>query len=377
MKRPLRVCFFGTYRERYVRNEVVIAGLRAQGVEVIECHSKLWRGVPDRVAQAGGGWKNPRFLLRVARAYWRLWQAHRRVGDYDVMLVGYPGQFDAIPGRLLSRLRGKPMALDILMSLHLIAEERGLAQKSPVTGRLIFWLEKLGLKQPDLLIADTPEYREYYSEKYGLPQEKFRLVPLGVDDRLYTPRPHLQPPHDHIRVIYYGTFIPLHGVETMLHAAAELRDQPHIRFDFYGAGQELPAIKRLAQELQLDNVRFHGWVDKERLPDEIARSHISLGVFGTTKQSMCTIQNKIWEGMMMQRAVITGDAPTIREELQHGEHVYLVPRANPQALAQGILELAGDEELRRRLGERGHERAQQNTIAATGQKVKCALEELL
>jgi glycosyltransferase involved in cell wall biosynthesis len=375
-ERPLRVCFFGTYRANYVRNQVMIEGLRRQGVTVLECHSTLWHSVADRVQQAGGGWKSPRFLWRVLKAYGRLLQAHRQTPPYDIMLVGYPGQFDVYLGRLLSWWRRKPMALDILMSLHLIAEERGLAAKSPFTGRMLFWLEKIGLKLPDMLIADTPEYRDYYCEKYHVSPERFQFVPLGVDDRLYQPRPHVQPPDDCFRVIYYGTFIPLHGVETMLRAAALLQDRPDIRFDFYGEGQERPSMEALAQELGLENVQFQGWIDKAELPDEIARSHVVLGVFGTTKQSRCTIQNKIWEGMMMQRPVITGDAETIRLELVHKEHVYLVERANPQALAEGILDLYDNHILRQRLISNAYERVQRNTISATGDLTYHALRKL-
>lgn len=374
---PLRVCFFGTYRATYVRNEVIIEGLRANGVTVIECHSTLWHSVADRVEQAGGGWKQPAFWGRVFKAYWHLWQAYRQVGDYDVLLVGYPGQFDVYLARWFTWLRGKPLALDILMSLHLIAEERGLTKKSPLTGRLIFLLEKYGLHRPDMLIADTPEYQRYYSDKYKLPPERFQFVPLGVDDRLYQPRPRLQPPTDVIRVIYYGTFIPLHGVPTMLRAAALLQDRVDIRFDFYGEGQELPSAQQLAGELGLMNLHFHGWLDKEKLPDEIAQSHIVLGVFGTTKQALCTIQNKIWEGMMMQRAVITGEAETLQEELTHERHVYMVERANPQALANGITRLADNAGLREYLGQQGHERAQDNTIQATGRAVYRALQTII
>jgi glycosyltransferase involved in cell wall biosynthesis len=375
--RPLRVCFFGTYRAGYVRNQVMIAGLRAQGVEVYECHATLWRGVEDRVEQAKGGWKKPAFLWRVMRAYGRLLRAHRQTPAYDVMLVGYPGQFDVYLGRLLAWRRRKPMALDILMSLHLIAEERGLTQTSPLTGRLIFWLEKVGLRLPDLLIADTLEYERYYCEKYNLLPDRFQRVPLGVDDRVYQPRPHIQPPVECFRLIYYGTFLPLHGVETIMRAAALLRDRPHIHFDFYGDGQERPAAEQLARELNLPNVHFHGWIDKEKLPAEIARSHVCLGVFGTTKQARCTIQNKIWEGMMMQRPVITGDAETIRSELTHKKHVFLVERANPLALAEGILELEAQPELRRKIVTAAYERVQQNTIAATGATTQKALSVLL
>jgi glycosyltransferase involved in cell wall biosynthesis len=372
-ERPLRVCFFGTYRANYVRNQVMINGLRSQNVEVQECHVTLWHSVADRVKQAGGGWRQPGFWWRVIRSYWKLGRAHAHTGSYDVMLVGYPGQFDVYLGRLLSWWRRKPMALDILMSLHLIAEERGLTQQSPLTGWMIFWLEKTGLRLPDLLIADTPEYERYYCQKYRLAQDRFQRVPLGVDDRVYYPRPNLQPPPDYFRVIYYGTFIPLHGVETMIQAAAQLSNHPGIKFDFYGDGQERPGAERLAQQLGLSNVSFRGWIDKEQLPAEIARSHICLGVFGTTKQSRCTIQNKIWEAMMMQRPIISGDADTIRAELTHKVHVYLVERANPTALAAGILELEGDSALRHKMALSAYERVQANTIAAIGLLTKQAL----
>lgn len=376
-KRPLRVCYFGTYRANYVRNEVLIEGLKRQGIEVYECHSTLWHSVSDRVAQAGGGWKSPRFLSRVIKAYWKLFRTHNHTPEYDVMLIGYPGQFDAYLGRLLAWWRRKPMSLDILMSLHLVAEERGLTQKSPFTGKLIFWLEKFGLKLPDLLIVDTREYRDYYCAKYKLSPANFSFLSLGVDDRLYYPRPEIEPVTDCFRVIYYGTFIPLHGVETMLLAAAKLQDTPNIQFYFYGEGQEEPKARTLAQELALENVRFEGWIDKSELPNEISKSHVCLGVFGTSKQSRCTIQNKIWEGMMMRRPVITGDAQTIRQELTDKKHVYLVARENPQALADGIIALQKDAQLREYIAQEAFSRVQDNTIESTGYLLKQILLKLV
>jgi len=375
--RPLHVCYFGTYREAYVRNEVLIAGLRQNGVEVSECHSQLWRGVSDRVMAAGGGWRRPQFWWRVLKAYIRLWWRHIHTGDYDIMLVGYPGQFDVYMGRLLSWWRGVPMVLDVLMSLHLIAEERGLTKKSPLSGKLIFWLEKGGLHLPNLLLVDTPEYEEYYCQKYNLDETRFAKVPLGVNDRLYYPRLNIQPDSSEFRIIYYGTFIPLHGVETMIRAAHELRDDRQIQFYFFGDGQERPSAGKLVNELKLENVHFQGWISKRALPLEIARSHLCLGVFGTTKQSRCTIQNKIWEGMMMQRPVITGDAETIRQELSDKRHVYLVKRADAKALAKGIQELKQNPDLRRQIAESAFLRVQENTVAVIGLLTKEALKNLV
>ena len=142
---PLRVCYFGTYRASYSRNQIMIEGLRSNGVEVIECHETLWHGIEDRVQTASGGWLHPSFVRRVARAYWRLLQRYREVGEYDVMVLGYPGQMDVYLARALTWLRRRPLVLDVFMSVYLIAEERGLALRHPLTGRLIRWLEKLSL----------------------------------------------------------------------------------------------------------------------------------------------------------------------------------------------------------------------------------------
>jgi len=47
--RPLRVCYFGTYRADYSRTQILLKGLRSRpDVEVVECHAKLWDGIEDR-----------------------------------------------------------------------------------------------------------------------------------------------------------------------------------------------------------------------------------------------------------------------------------------------------------------------------------------
>jgi glycosyltransferase involved in cell wall biosynthesis len=101
-------------------------------------------------------------------------------------------------------------------------------------------------------------------------------------------------------------------------------------------------------------VDFVGWLDKEELTKRVSKADVCLGVFGTTPQSLMTIQNKIYEGLAMARPVITGDAPAVGQDLVHGEHLYLCERANPQALADAVRTLKADPDLRRCLAESGH-----------------------
>lgn len=353
---PLRVCYFGTYRQHYGRNQIMIAGLRAQGATVYECHETLWHGIDDRVQQVRGGLLNPSFWRRVLHTYWRLIRRHAKTPEYDAMIIGYPGPFDAYLGRLLSWRRRRPMLLDHYMSLYLIALERGLVTATSLKGRFLRLVEGLGLRLPDGLISDTEQYIDFHCRTYGLHPDRFSLVPAGADQRLYSPQPDLNPPDDCFRVTYYGTFIPNHGVPTMIAAAAELKSQQHIAFDFFGQGPDLAVARRRVASHALDNVTFHGWVEKQELPRIMAQSHLCLGVFGVTPQSMMTVQNKIWEAAAMARPIVTGDSPTMRATFEHGKDVYLVPREDPGALADAILQLASDGALRARLAREAHER---------------------
>jgi glycosyltransferase involved in cell wall biosynthesis len=377
-KRPLRICYFGTYRANYTRNQILIQGLRAQkNVVVYECHATLWRGIEDRVAQAKGGWRKPRFWWRVLKTYVQLLHAHSQAPEYDIMLIGYPGQFDSYLGRLLSWWRRKPLALDILMSLYLVAEERGLTRQSPITGRIIFLLEKGGLKLPDLLISENAAYEAYYCRQYNLPHGRFQRVAHGADERIYHPRS-LQPPQDHFRVTYHGTFLPSHGLDAVIGAAILLHDTPDIQFHFYGTGPEKEHIETIAKQQELGNVIFHGFVDHDELLDGLAQSHICLGVFGMTRQSHYTIQNKVWEGLAMRTAVISGDSTLVRESLQDRKEIYLIERNNPQALADAICELKANTALREEMAQAGYARFMAgNSMTALGTAMVQALQTVL
>src|SRR3954451_10515732 len=80
-----RIGYFGTWERGYPRNEQVISALRAAGSTVTEIHAEVWS---DEHKFAVG----PRALRKLVRAELSL--ARRKTSEQDVLLVGYPGQFD-------------------------------------------------------------------------------------------------------------------------------------------------------------------------------------------------------------------------------------------------------------------------------------------
>jgi glycosyltransferase involved in cell wall biosynthesis len=354
-KKPLQVCYFGTYRSNYSRNQMMIAGLRANGVDVVECHQTLWQGIDDRVRVVSGGWYRPEFLWRVIRSYVSLLNKYRKIGDYDILMVGYPGQFDVFVARLLSWLKHRPLVWDVFMSINLISLERGLDNKSRFSTSMVRKIEGVALKIPDMLILDTKEYVDWFVCNYGINPERFRLVPTGADDRVFFPGPEIVKDDGKFYVLYSGTFIPNHGVMYIVEAASYLKDESNIQFEMVGRGPEREKAEAFVVKNQLKNVEFIDWMEKDQLKLRMSQADICLGAFGTTPQSMMTVQNKIYETMAMKRPLVSGDSPAIRASFTHTEQIYLCKRADGKSLAEAIVTLWKNPELRSKIAMGGYQ----------------------
>lgn len=377
MNKKFTVCYFGTYRKNYSRNQIFIAGLRKQGVQVIECHETLWEGVSDRVGIASGGWLKPRFWWRVIRVYFRLIVRIARLTDYDILMVGYPGHFDVFLAYLIARIKRKPLAWDVLNSLYLISVERGISNKSPLTIAIVKRLEKWACRLPDMLFLDTRVFVDWFVETHQLQGDRFEIVQIGVDDRVFIARNGQKPGSDFV-VIYYGSYIPNHGVEYIVEAASLLKDDPAIRFLMIGEGPDKANALKAVERLMPGNVQFIDWLEHEELINQISNSNLVLGAFGTSRQLELTNNNKIYEGLSMRKPVLTGASPALPDVLTHGVHVFLCRRGDPASLAEGIRQLKSQPELCKAISRDGEQLVREKFgVDAIGKQVERHLRKLL
>lgn len=346
------VCYFGTYRKEYSRNKIMIAALQSAGFEVKECHVSLWHGIEDRVNITIGGWRSPKFWWRAVKAYIKLLWQYQKVGEYDVLMVGYPGQVDVFLARILADLKKKPLVWDVFMSLYLIAIERKLDQKKHSSVKLIRGIEARALRKPDLLIQDTAEYVKWFQQEYGINPERFRLVPTGADDRIFKPLPEAKEGDSLFHVLYYGTFIPNHGVMHIVKAAQLLQDEHQIFFDMIGDGPEKKSAEEFVLNNGLENVRFYEWMPQENLLEHINTADVCLGAFGDTPQSLMTVQNKIYECMAVGKPVITGRSPAVENNFKEDHHIISVDR-NPFSIAEGVKYLHQNQKQKEIIAEAG------------------------
>ncbi len=353
------------------------AALERAGLVVEHCHVKLWDGIQDRVNAVSGEWKHPRFWWRIIKAYFELIRKFLKTGDFDILMVGYPGQFDVFLARILANFRKKPLVWDVLMSIYLVAKDRKLDETNKFIVNLIKSIEAKALRLPDLLIQDTSEYVKWFQENYGIPKTKFCLIPIGADDQIFSPKtPPLHIEKSYFEVLYYGTFIPNHGVMKIVEAANELRSHQEVIFKLIGDGPDRSKVETFVQENDLDNVKFYGWMEKSTLLTHIARADICLGAFGSTTQSLMTVHNKIYECMAMGKPIITGASPALIKQFPM-ETILTCQRDHPSGLSNAILELLNHPEKRERMAKLAMKTFDENySIQALGKRLKSCLNFL-
>jgi len=121
-------------------------------------------------------------------------------------------------------------------------------------------------------------------------------------------------------------------------------------FDFAGDGPLEPAVRKLVQQLGLDNrVRLLGF--RRDVSELIASSQ----VFVLSSRSEA-FPYSVLEAMRAALPVVATDVGGIREAVVPEETGLLSPPGDPDALQANLRRLMNDAEARRRLGEAGRRR---------------------
>ena len=356
----MRICYFGAFDPQYARNNFLRQSLTLAGCQIVSCN------VPT--------------VWPTYRKYPALLQKYRRLcRECDLIIVAEFGQTIVPLAWLLGRLRSQTVVFDHVIGLYesSVIEKRRYAPNS-FAARKLYLLDSYAGKLPAGILTGTDAYKNYLGAEFAISLDRIYVAPLGVNDEIFFPQ--AKPEHNSgaINILFLGSYLPNHGVDIILEAAALLRGEGNLHFRLVGDGLGKQAAHELSRELKLTNIEFNPMVKFLDVPQQIAAADIVLGNFGDTPQSRKAMANKVLQGLAMQRAVISGDTPAIRENFNHGEHLWLCQLGDPKALAGGLLKLAQDAQLRKKLANTGYLRVTERlTPQAVGPVLKNYLSSLL
>lgn len=201
------------------------------------------------------------------------------------------------------------------------------------------------------VIAPVAAFNARWERRYGVPEEKIRVIYNGVDPNVF--RPEKRPAGTSPTVVSVARVDPLKDIVTLLRSAAVVHQQmPEVKFVVYG-GVSVPAYYReclaLRSELGLDECFvFAGHVD------DVASCYASGDVIVLTSVSE-GFPYSVIEAMMSGRALVATDVGGTREACA-GTGLLVEPR-NQTAVAEAIMRLLRDPALRLSLAEEARERA--------------------
>jgi len=351
----MEVCYFGTYEKNYPVNNIIIKGLRKNGIVVKECHISLWERYKDKHGKFLSIASLVLLAIKTAYAYCRLGARYvSKHKESDVVIIGYIGQLDVIFFRFLRYfLKKKPKIMFVpLVSLFDTAIiDRNLSGEKGIFSRLLFFLDKLSFKSADLIVLDTNEHIKYISELFGIDKNKFKRVWVGADEEFFYPIEKRRN-NEKFTVLFFGKYIPLHGIEYIIEAAKMLENSGVI-FKLVGNGQLYDKMLVYSKKMNVHNIDFTDWIEYNSLVREINGADVVLGIFGGSDKSFRVIPNKIFQAIACGKAVITGDSYAIRELFTDKKDIYLCKNKNAESIKSAILELKQNVGLKDKIARSG------------------------
>ena len=360
--------FLGGYDPAYQRNAVIRKGLVALGDTVAEYPAdpsfKVWLRYPLLLAKiaaragtrthAGTSALPPAPRLPLRRA--------------DAIYVPAFCQKDVPLARFLATLVACPVVFDPLAPRYetKILDRRRRPADS-LTARWNWWIDALAFRLSDIVLADTAAHAAYYASAYGVPARKLVVVPVGYDDALFDPdriapapaaaraSVSAAPAGAPFTVLFFGSFLPLHGVDAVVEAArAVLRRDPAILFRFVGSGDTWARARTLASDLGATNCVFEPWAPQAELPEIVASADVALGLFGRTAKARRVVPHKLFQSLGMRKPVITARTQAVEEFFAHGENIWLCDEPYAESLADAVIHLKTDAALREHLAADGY-----------------------
>ncbi|MDD7931051.1 glycosyltransferase family 4 protein [Actinomycetospora straminea] len=282
------------------------------------------------------------------------WRAARR--PFELV------QVNSVPDALvfvtvLARARGARVLLDLQEPMpEFFATKFEVTMSHPAV-RLVAGLEQAAIRFAAHVITPTEPMRREFVRR-GADPHKISVVMDGADEQVFVPSSAHGEAYSRFVIVSHGTIEPQYGLDTLIRAAAQLRDElPDFEVRIIGDGSQREELRALAASLGLERwVHFSdGFVPE----DELIRllSSASLGVVAMKRDRFrdLTIAGKMFDFVALGIPMVVSRTRSVEEIFGSDCYEGFVPD-QPEDLARAIRRLHDDRLRAKALTENAHER---------------------
>lgn len=259
----------------------------------------------------------------------------------------------SVSGAVAARITSLPLVLDDCSPAR---EEMELGTCLPSLARAVYRCQS---RAASALAVVSPEASEALAAE-GMPPDKLLLVPNAVEPSAFDPAR-----RDTVRrelgaggacvVGYLGSFQPWHNVELLTEAAARLekrRRGTELLFVLAGDGVCRGPTLSAAARLSASRIDVRGAIPPSEVPDLLGA--FDVGVLPGTNDYGQPM--KLLEYAAAGLPAVAPDVSTVREVIEPGVTGVLFQPGDADSLANAILALAREPDIRRRMGRVARER---------------------
>lgn len=201
-------------------------------------------------------------------------------------------------------------------------------------------------KHANAVITISSFNKSHISQKFGISTEKIHVNPNGIQNTIFNND--LKSQRVSGRLLTVARLHPDKGINFAVEAASLLLKQ-NVDFEWIiiGDGPERDCIEHQIKTLGLSkHVKLLGFQSTDRVVEELKVA--SLFVLSSISESQGVVY---LEAMAMGTPIVGTDIYGVSETVIDGKTGFLVPTANPEKLAEKVLQLLNDETLRQKFSQ--------------------------
>lgn len=316
----MKIAYLNVHTSEYPRNRLIRSQLQQHG-----CTVALSKKLESRFFVT----KTIVNATRMLRAAW---------GSDVVVLSEFALRYAPYTW-LLSRLTGAVHVVDGFVRLYESRVEDS-AEVSPRSWKAAVYrgIDRLSVVFSDVYLVDTKLRAETIKRDSKLKATVLSL-PVGAPDWARSSMPVIK--SGNVRLLYYGNYIHLHGVDVLVKAFARLPLNLRATLTLVGDGTLRPETEALVDELGIrERCNFVDPVPESELRDLIADHDVIFGIFGLSPKAATVIANKVWQGLACGRLVVTRESLAL-DELRSlvGSQLQTCPAGDEVALTRTIKDI--------------------------------------
>jgi glycosyltransferase involved in cell wall biosynthesis len=283
--------------------------------------------------------------------------AHRHVGATDITIGTSPTLFAAMAALSAARRHKTPFVMEVRDLWPALFIELGVLTNPAIISVLEKW-ELWMYRQAARVVTVTEAFRQNIIGR-GIAEDKVHTIRNGADTTYWQP----QPPSPSLQhqlglegkfvVLYIGAHGISQALSSIVQSAAQLQDEPAVRFLFVGEGAEKAMLQSRVEKEGVTNVVFHDAVDKNRVVDFYALADVCLVPLRNIPLFDTFIPSKMFEIMAMARPIIGSVRGEAADILSRSGGALVVPPEDSAAIAAAVRRLQTNPGEAQAMGEKG------------------------